>query len=329
MKRLIAAVAAVTIMLLCLVAVTGPVQAKVPGPNGQIAFDRVVDPRTGNPAIYTVNPDGSHPRQLFSNPNGAGLPHWSPDGTEVSIFCCDDGMAAHIVNPDTGSFRELAPTDPTLEVHCGWWSSDGTRLACESFGLTDPNRTGIWTIRSSDGGGLTQITSNPEGDDIPGDFSPDGERLVFVRTDPNGQVGIFVVELNGNGPQQITPAEMIVDQFFGGSWSPSGNKILFVARMDVDHRRAIWVVNSDGSELHQLEIAPSCGGATSDPKSASCFAPGWSPDGTRIVFARFSAMTNRQNIYTVNADGSGLFQVTHGGLGDGEPDWGPHPLATQ
>src|SRR5204862_414057 len=83
----------------------------------------------------TVGLDGHHTRQLFSNPSGAELPHWSPDGTQVSIFCCDDGMAAHIVTRDTGAFRELAPTDPNLEVHCGWWSPDGVRLACESFGL--------------------------------------------------------------------------------------------------------------------------------------------------------------------------------------------------
>ncbi len=300
-----------------------PAQAKVPGPNGRIVFTRV-DPVLGH-TTYTVNPDGSHVTQLFSSAPSEWA-HWSPDGTQVSIFCCDDGMAAHIVVYDTGSFRELPPTDPTLEVHCGFWSSDGTRLACESFGLTDPTRTGVWTIRSSDGGGLTQITSNPDGDDIPGDFSPDGKRMVFVRTDPSGQVGIFVVRVNGTGLRQITPAGMVVDQGFGGSWSPSGNTILFVARTDPEHRRAIWVVNSDGSGLHQLPIAPSCGGPFSDPRSISCFDPGWSPDGTKIVFARVSANGTQSNIYTVNADGSDLFRVTNTG-GDSQPDWGSHPLA--
>lgn len=278
--------------------------------------------------VYTVNPDGSHLQELFAR--GAELPHWSPDGSQVSIFCCDDGMAAHIVDPDTGSFRELAPTDPTLEVHCGFWSSDGARLACESFGLTDPSRTGVWTIRSSDGGGLTQITSNPGGDDIPGDFSPDGKRLVFLRT-LNGQVGLFVVKLDGTGLRQITPPGMILDPpgpgAFGGSWSPSRNNILFVARTAPDHRPAIWVVKADGSGLHQLAISPSCGGAFSDPRSIACLYPGWSPDGTKIVFTRVSANGTRSNIYIVNADGSGLFQVTRGGT-DSQPDWGPHPLAT-
>jgi hypothetical protein len=38
-------------------------------------------------------------------------------------------------------------------------------------------------------------------------------------------------------------------------------------------------------------------------------------------------MTNVQNIYTANADGSHVRQVTHesSGLGVTTPDWGSHP----
>ena len=46
-------------------------------------------------------------------------------------------------------------------------------------------------------------------------------------------------------------------------------------------------------------------------------------DGKKIIFADNSPTTG-VNIYTVNADGSGLFQVTHDG-GDDDPAWGTHP----
>ncbi len=298
-----------------------PAAAKAPGPNGRIAFAQF-EPAMGATVTYTVNPDGSHVQPLFAR--GSEFPHWSPDGTQVSIFCCDDGMAAHIVNPDGGSFRELAPPDPTLETHCAQWSPDAQRLACESFGMTDPSRNGIYSIRASDGGGLRRITSNPGGDDIPGDYSPDGRRLVFVRSDPDGPIGLFITRLNGSELRQITPRGMIVDDFFGGSWSPSGNRILFASRSAADHRLAIWVVGADGSGLHQLPIAPACGGAFSDPRSTSCFQPGWSPDGTKIVFTRITANGRQENIYAVNADGSGLAQLTNTGRAD-QADWGPHP----
>jgi Tol biopolymer transport system component len=265
-------------------------------------------------------------QQLFATGHSE-LPHWSPSGSQVAMFCCDDGMAAHIVTVDTGAFRELAPTDPELEVHCGFaWSVDD-RLACESFGLTDPSRTGVWSIRASDGGGLAQITSNPGGDDIPGDYSPDGKRLVFVRTDPEGTtLGIFVAKVNGSGVRGITPAGLLVDWGFGGSWSPGGNQILFTARTAPDHTLAIWEVGADGSGLHQVPIPLPCGVAFSDARAADCRYPGWSPDGTRIVFNGITVSSGQSNLYTVNADGSDLVKITNTGDA-GEPDWGTHPLA--
>lgn len=103
----------------------------------------------------------SHVQQLFTDGPSDG-PRWSPDGTEIRIFCCDDGMVAQFINPDSGNLRTLPPPDPTLETFCGGaWSLDGKRLACEVFGVNDPSRNGIHSIRSSDGGGLTRITSNP------------------------------------------------------------------------------------------------------------------------------------------------------------------------
>ena len=266
MKRWLITVVVTTTAVLGL---TGPgtSQAKVPGPNGRIVFTRF-DQSVGGVVSYTMNPDGTQVRQLFFSGHSE-WPHWSPDGRQISIFCCDDGMAAHIVDVDTGGFRELAPVDPnTLEEHCGFaWSLDGQRLVCGNFGLTDPRQTGVWTIRSSDGGGLIQITSNPGGEDNPGDFSPDEKRLVFARLDQDGQaIGIFVVRVNGTGLRQLTPPGMVVDGF-GGSWSPTGDHILFVARADQDHRRAIWEVNADGSGLHKLPISPACGGAYADPRS--------------------------------------------------------------
>ena len=297
--------------------------ATPPADNGRIVFVRY-DHRSGEPVAFSMDPDGSDVTQMFFSGFFSGhseWPHWSPDGTQVTVFCCDDGKSPQIVNPDTGGLREFAPAQLGLEQHCGFaWSPDGQRVACGNFGLTDPRETGIWTIRSSDGGGLEQVTSNPGGEDAAGDFSPDGERLVFVRKSQNGKVtGIFAVEVDGGGLLKLTPARMIVD-FFGGSWSPTGNKILFVARADPDRRRAIWEVNSDGGGLHELPI-PGCGGAVADPRSIACFYPGWSPDGTKIVFTRATDGGKRSDIAIVNADGSDLVQITNTGDAD-EADWG-------
>jgi Tol biopolymer transport system component len=85
-----------------------------------------------------------------------------------------------------------------------------------------------------------------------------------------------------------------------------------------------WEVNADGSDLHQLPIA-GCGGRIADPNSIDCSYPGWSPDGTQIVFTRTTEGGKRSDIAIANADGSGLVQMTDTGDAD-EADWGTHPV---
>jgi len=156
------------------------------GAIGEIVFQRF-DQSQDSTLVYTVSPDGGQVQQLF--PEEAQGPRWSPDGTEIALFCCEDGMAAHIA--DTGDLRTLPPPDPALETYCGGpWSPDGARLTCESFGVDDPSLNGIHSINSSDGGDLMRITSAPGMDDLPGDYSPDGNQLVFMRSDTDGPIGM-------------------------------------------------------------------------------------------------------------------------------------------
>ena len=288
---------------------------------GRIVFMRG-EPSEGADVTFTVDPDGSDERQLVLEGN-SGFPTWSPDGTEIHVFCCGDGMIAHFVDPATGELlRALPQPDPSLELFCGGsWSPDGDRLSCEGFGVDDPSLNGIYTIHSSDGGGLRRITSNPAGIDAPGDFSPDGERLMFTRFVDEEPVGVFVIELDGSGLVQISPSDLTLDDTgFAGSWSPDGSQILFVARGAEQHK-AIWIVEADGSSPHLFEMTPPCGGSLLDTSSAGCYSPDWSPDGSMIVFTRSSWDGATENIYIVTSDGTGLRQVTNGGSDD-NPDWG-------
>ena len=163
-------------------------------------------------------------------------------------------MAAHIVTADTGGFRELSNPDPNLEIHCGGsWSRGGQRLACETFGVTDPSRNGIYTIRSSDGGGLTRVTSNPGGDDIQGDYAPNGKRLVFARfDDPTDRGRLYVVKVGDNLVRPITPPGTLVSS--SGDWSPQGNEIVFSQHSTPDTRSSLWVVHADGTGLHEIPV---------------------------------------------------------------------------
>ena len=288
---------------------------------GRIAFMRG-DPAEGGGVTYTVAPDGSDEQQLV--PEG-GFPTWSPDGTEIHVFCCGDGMVAHFVDPATGELvRSLPPPDASVDVFCGGsWSPDGERLSCSGYSEEDPSLNGVYTIRAADGGDLQRVTSSPDGYDTAQDFSPDGERIIFTRFVDEAPVGVFVTDLDGSEPVQISPPDLLLDDTgFAGSWSPDGSQILFVARSAEDQHKEIWIVDPDGSSAHRFEMTPACGGSLSDASSAGCYAPEWSPDGSMIVFTRSSS--DGENIYIVNADGTGLQQVTDGGTDD-NADWGMPP----
>jgi Tol biopolymer transport system component len=294
--------------------------AKPRGFNGKIVTnsDNLV---TGTEQVYTVDPDGTSDQLLYDN---SEVGHWSPDGTRVALVTQLDPPQVLLFNVDDGSSVYFGlPFDlyPDLALFCTVWSPDGTRLACEGQGQTDPNLNGIYTVRSSDGGDLQRVTSAPFGDDCPADYSPNGKRLLIS----NG--ALAVIHSDGNERQQITPQGMSVN-FCSGSWSPQGNEIVFSARVPnpQDFHSSIWVVHSNGTGLRQLPIDGPCGGPFADPSAYGCFNPVWSPDGRKIVFGR-NQDDGQRDLYTVNADGSGLFQVTDTpDISEFNGDWGTHPL---
>jgi Tol biopolymer transport system component len=324
MKRSIVLATVLAASCLGLTASAGSLEAKVSGPNGLIAFTHN-DPSLPDEMITTVNPDGTH---LVPVHLGEDF-RWSPDGSRLAVGGGHEGDAALIVNPDTGAVRHIRLPDPTLKLFCMAWSPDAKRLACGSF-TDDASRNGIYTIRTSDGRGLTRITSNPTGLDFIGDWSPGGTQLVFQRTDStrpaSANVAIFVVNLDGSGLRRISPwgsggpSGELTDVRAG--WSPDGSTILFAERC------SIFTVHPDGTGLTKIQLVGI------DISSSCPFVPSWSPDGTKMVFAMFTAPrggTAQQNIYSANADGTDVQQVTHDrswAFHDGSPDWGPHPLAT-
>jgi Tol biopolymer transport system component len=290
----------------------GSAAARPRGHNGLISFTRF-DPALQQDVVYTINPNGSGEHALFVAGESG---QWSPDGTRLVVV--PDNDPERIVNPDDGSYTEL-PTfysDANLFLPCTVWSPDASRLACEGFGDTT-SADGVYTIRSSDGGDVTRVTSGGD-DDCPGDYSPNGKQIVFLRLlFDSGTTALDIVNTDGSGLRQITPDGMDL-AFNCGSWSPQGNEILFAARTS-GGRNAIFTVHIDGSGLRQIPIA-GCGSAV------GCFQPVWSPDGTKIAFTEFDPSTGQSDLYTVNPDGRELFQVTHTGFGAGLTDWGTHPL---
>jgi TolB protein len=322
MRRLIT----VLIGLLAIAAISASAAARPLGTNGQLTFARV-NPALGDTQAWVVNPDGTGER-LIQGPTAVGeVPRWFPDGAHIATCCDLPGGGSRIINPDDGTFRDIDGQFPGLFNPCGSPSPDGTLLLCETFS-DDGSQNGIHTIRASDGGGFTQITSNPGGDDVPGSWSPNGKRIVFQRFAPDSfePEGVFVVNVNGTGLKRILPPTVQAN-CCTFNWSPQGNEIAFSRHVTPDVHSSLWIMHSDGTGLRPLSVPTSlgCGGANSDPSAVGCLQPAFSPDGRQIAFASGLDLDVDGNIYTVDLDGTALTQVTHTG-GSHSPDWGTHPL---
>jgi TolB protein len=151
-------------------------------------------------------------------------------------------------------------------------------------------------------------------------WSPDGTKILFVSLGyVDGAFNVDVYVMNADGSQRVRLTTTAGGDF-EPSWSPDSRKIAFSSQRN--GREEIYIINADGTGEHRLHAAEASVGSEQ--------YPAWSPDGTKIAFARASQMFNLQNVYTANADGSGLSQVTHiaSGLNVSFPDWGPHPLVT-
>jgi Tol biopolymer transport system component len=332
MKRFIAAATATMMTALGLLIAVGSAQATVPGPspNGRILYAKETFGTEETP-LYTANPDGTHEHLLL--PPGSGCPSWSPDGTKVLVGCTFSGPLVRpaTINPDGTGFTVLDNPDPDLNLFCTSWSPDGARLACEGGSDVNPGRDGLYTIRASDGGGLRLLTKTP-GDffccpvlnqDANPSYSPDGTQISFSRANQKSDFAVFVMNTDGTGLRQVTPWGL---EAGGGNWSPDGLWLLlglkdFYPSPSWTHRGRLFMVRSDGSDLHKIDI---------DTQGRWYYAkePSWSPDGTRILFVMYTASNvGDADLYTMDPDGTHVIHVLgEQGIIEDTPSWGTYPI---
>lgn len=322
MKRIIAPAALVTLVALALASASlAPAGATAAGTNGRIAYSRFADASFHHADIVSSNPDGTGVVKLTSTPAGTYdvNPDWSPDGTKVA-FERDTSTAGGIltVNADGSNLRQITfagfgDQDPA-------WSPDGTRIAVERFDIP-AGRDGLYVF-DADGSHPVQVTQNDaRGENVEPQWSPDGTKLVFaIASDTKGHA-IFTVNLDGSGERRLTPWSL---DALHPDWSPDGRLIVFEAP-DADDEPPgtsanVFTVRPDGS--HLVAVTHYRGG------DVNATNPAWSPDGKEIVFVVVpgSGQLGYSDIFTMNADGSHIRQVTTSTFWDFRPDWGTAPL---
>ena len=260
-----------------------------------LAFD---DERNGNYEVYVMNADGSRQRNLTRNPAADDVgAAWSPDGRKIAFLRSSveaktrHGSVAHgtvaelgpgdiyVMNADGSGQRRLTRT--AGHERSPAWSPDGRKIAF----TRSPG--GVY-VMNADGSGKRRLAAGTAPS-----WSPDGRKIAFTRS-PGG---IYVMNADGSGKRRLAAGT-------APSWSPDGQTILF-ERSPFPHLGSeLFVMNADGSGLRTLGVVS--------------YGASWSPDGRQIAFAAGVGVSSTTilsqltgpDIYVMNADGSGLRQLT-------------------
>jgi Tol biopolymer transport system component len=220
----------ISIMLTGATNVVNVLASTFPGSNGQIAFSS--NREDDNYEIYSMHDNGHNVTRLTHDDANDFDPSWSPDGQKM-VFT---------------SFRD---------------GSDNEE---------------IYVMNAGNGHNVTRLTHDDALDREPS-WSPDGQKIVFVsnrnsidnsENEELGNNAIYSMNAgNGHNVTRLTHDDNDVNHLYP-SWSPDGQKIVFVSNRVGGQNYEIYVMNAgNGHNVTRLthddalDITPSWGTNTS------------------------------------------------------------------
>jgi Tol biopolymer transport system component len=283
--------------------------------------------------VYVIDANGSNKTQVTTDgtscmpsfaPNGSKITYWSPSGETYWLS---------LVNPD-GTENQKNFVNGTYQ----FWLPGSSRLFYIDFSSGFQPKT-----MNVDASGVENVAWSPglEGANQM-DFSQDLSKLTYAN--PDGElVGVYIADSDGSNPTTINT----VDNAFLPTFSADGNKIFFVGTSGGESYQ-LYSVNIDGTNETLIRELPISGGPIAllkspdgsklllntanndttdsytmdvdgsnfvqiidDKVGGPAYQVGWSPDGTKLVFSKPPDDGDIQDIFTINADGTGLTNITN------------------
>ncbi|MFD6291828.1 amidohydrolase family protein [Streptomyces sp. NPDC060205] len=232
-------------------------------------------PRTGGRAV-PLTPAGLEPNR----------PVYAPDGGLVA-FCAYRGGGFHLwtMRPDGSDVRRR--TDGPFDDRGPAWSPDATRIAFASERGGDPVAGSPYRIHVLDlrTGDIRRVTGLPgqagpvqDGawEDFDPTWSPDGERILFVRakgvTTVNG-LGldartVAAVPASGTGPVVVEHTDTTTAQLMTPALAPDGRRLAYLRTTAAPNGSCTLVVDGRPVTLAG-DLAP--------------VPPRWTPDGELLL----------------------------------------------
>ena len=284
-------------------------------PDGQtIAFQ---SSREGG-GIFVIPAAGGTARRIVDE---GFNPSWTPDGSEIfyattsaatSPYNAPGGSVVKAVNVATGATRD---TDGAYAVEPAV-SPNGLRVAFWAIGDRSTGSVrDIWTMKL-DGTEVTRVTDDAAVDWSPV-WSPEGDQLYFASDRDGGAMKIFRIAIDEATGRTTGAPELVTND----EGAPIRGHLAMSAEGDLT-----YIDRRIDRTLYRQALDPATGqpqGQGSQLDLGGVAATGFavSPDGSRVLFG--TGDYNQEDLYVVNADGSGLQQLTNDAYRDRVPTWFP------
>ncbi len=278
----------------------------IPSGDSGIVF---VSDTDGDRDLYVVDATTGETSRLTNNGGPDEEPRWSPDGQQIAYVSRESGDKEINVISREGQDVKRLTNNPGLDASPRWHPEQQTLAYVSEAEEEGGAGSEIYSI-SLENREVDQVTFDGPAEEL-GEWSPDGEWLIFYNMEPEEEQGLWL--RNPAGVNLLRLTEGMDSQ---PVWSPDGKYIAFVRQQEDASVIYLGQPAKGDSWDDGIEETRLTQGGFND------YAPAWHPNSKTLAFV--STRNGNPEIYTMQADGADQKRLTSNNADDVSPVWSPN-----
>lgn len=270
--------------------------------------------------------NGRHDRRLTRSTGVKEQPVWSNDGNMMNYL---SNAKVYSVPVQGGEEEQYIPPHESPQIT----GQNGVFAPCKYAAWSPSQRNAVLLVQEIDAERVAVIAEmgamppeSPEdlkmvkligGRSLDAAWSPSGKEVAAAFVSASGKNGLGVLDLTNGRARIIFSSKEKNSGPAKPVWSPDGRSIAF----------EVWEMQ-DGVPLVSkgIHIVSAAGGNAKLAVAGEAEGACWSPDG-RYIACSLRMGNGKRDIVRLNADGTGMINLTNGKGDSYSPSWSPIPAA--